>query len=76
MSHSLSGRIKWPETPQNITRVCIVNTTKTTDIPPKTVRTYGITWISWSEKENCGTFYILPAVIWARQTKNLEGTYL
>ena len=76
MSHFSSGRIRWPETPQNATRIYIVNTTKTTDIPLKTAGTYGTTWISWSEKENRGTFYILPVVIWVRRTKNPGETYL
>ena len=76
MSHSSSGRIRWPETLQSATRVCIVSTTKTTDIPPKTAGTYGTTWISWFEKENYGTFYILPVVIWVRQIKNLGETHL
>ena len=76
MSHSSNGRTKWLETPQNAIRVCIVSTTKTTDILPKTTGTYGTTWISWSEKENCGTCYILPGVIWVRQTKGPVKTYL
>ena len=54
---------KWPETPQSAIRVCIINTTETTDIPPRTAGIYGTTWISWSEKENCGTSYTLLTVI-------------
>ena len=76
MSRFSSGQIRWPETSQSVTRVCIVSTTKTTNILSKTAGTYGTTWISWSEKGNCGTFYILPVVIWVRQTKSPWETYL
>ena len=52
MSHSSSGRIRWLETPWSVIKVCIVSTTRTTDILQKTVGTFGITWISWFKKGN------------------------
>ena len=52
MSHFSNGRIRWLETPWNAIRVCIISTTRTTDILQKTARTFGNTWISWSEKGN------------------------
>ena len=35
-------------------------------IPLRIAGIYGITWISWSEKESYVTFYTPQAVIWAR----------
>ena len=52
ISHSSSRRIRWLETPWSVIKVCIVSTTRTTDILQKTVGTFGITWISWFEKGN------------------------
>ena len=57
---------KWPETPQSTTRTCIVIIIKTMGIPPRIARIYGITWISWFEKESYATFYATLAVIWAK----------
>ena len=74
MSHSSIGQIRWLETLWSAIRVCIVSTTRTTNIVQKTIGTFGTIWISWSEKGNWGTFCILPVVIKTRQTKSPEET--
>ena len=70
MSHSSSARIRWLETPWSAIRVCIFNTTKTTDILQKTAGTFGTTWISWFEKGNWGTF---ASFQWSSRPGKLEA---
>ena len=51
-NHTSDGRTKWRGSPQSETRTCTANTTRIMDTPWKIVGTYGIIWISWSEKES------------------------
>ena len=52
MSRSSNGQIRWQEIPWDAIRAFIAITTKTRDTPPEIAGTYGITWTSWSEREN------------------------